>query len=181
MSDTHGPLVWLDLEMTGLDINKHRIIEIATIVTDSDLNIIEEGPSLVIHQDTQVMADMDEWCILQHERTGLTKRVQDSTISVKQAEEETLAFLSKHTKRNASLLCGNSICTDRRFLYEYMPTLESFLHYRMIDVSTVKELARRWAPTVFEGIQKSNTHLALADIRESIDELRYYRQHFVIM
>lgn len=171
-------LVWIDLEMTGLDPDKNKIIEMATIVTDSDLNILAEGPEFVIHENKEVMDAMDEWCTEHHGKSGLTERVLQSKITCAQAEQETLAFLKKWTVPGVSPLCGNSIGQDRRFMVRHMPELEKFFHYRNIDVSSVKELGRRWAPEMVEQHKKSGTHLALHDIRESISELQHYKKHF---
>lgn len=171
-------LVWIDLEMTGLDPEKERIIEIATIVTDANLNVIAEGPVLAIHQSDEVLDAMDEWCTRTHGESGLTQRVRDSSVTESAAEDQTLAFLAGHLKPGVSPLCGNSVGQDRRFLVKYMPRLEAFFHYRNLDVSTVKELARRWRPDVLEGVQKKGTHLALDDIRDSIAELQHYRDTF---
>jgi oligoribonuclease len=172
-------LVWLDMEMTGLDPERERIIEMATIVTDSDLNVIEEGPVLVVHQSDAVLAGMDDWNQRHHGASGLIDRVRASRISEREAEATTLAFLERLVEKKRSPLCGNTIWQDRRFLSRYMPTLESYLHYRMIDVSSIKELVQRWRPDLSAGYTKRNTHTALADIRESIEELRYYREHFL--
>lgn len=172
-------LIWIDLEMTGLDPDNDLIIEMATIVTDSQLNMLAEGPVLAIHQSDEVLAGMDEWNTRQHGGSGLTQRVRDSRITEADAEAQTLAFLEKWLPANTSPICGNSICQDRRFLYRYMPQLEAYFHYRNLDVSTVKELAARWAPELREGFTKGDVHLALADIRESIAELQYYRKHFI--
>ena len=171
-------LVWIDLEMTGLDPETDTIIEIATVVTDSELNIIAEGPELVIHETKEKMDAMDEWCVTHHGESGLTERVINSQISCAQAEQETLAFLKKWTEAGASPLCGNSIGQDRRFLARYMKDLEAHFHYRNIDVSSIKELGRRWAPEMTKGHKKQGTHLAMMDIKESISELQYYREHF---
>ena len=171
-------LVWMDLEMTGLDPEKERIIEIATIVTDADLNTIEEGPVLAVHQSDSLLNSMDEWCTRTHGESGLTQRVRKSRTSEIDAEQQTLEFLQRYLEPGQSPLCGNSIGQDRRFLVKYMPELEAFFHYRNLDVSTVKELARRWRPDVLDGVQKKGSHLALDDIRDSINELRYYREHF---
>jgi oligoribonuclease len=169
-------LVWIDLEMTGLDPLADRVIEIATLVTDSDLNLVAEGPVLAIHQPGDVLAAMDDWNRRTHGESGLLERVRRSTVTAADAEQATLGFLQQHAEAGTSPMCGNSICQDRRFLAREMPALERFFHYRNLDVSTLKELARRWAPAVFAGLQKNSTHLALDDIRESVDELRYYRR-----
>lgn len=170
-------LIWIDLEMTGLNPETDQIIEIATIVTDSELNVLAEGPSMAIHATDEALNAMDEWCTTHHGASGLTQRVRDSLISVQDAEAQTLAFLEQWAEKGASPLCGNSIHQDRRFLVKYMPQLEAYCHYRNVDVSTVKELAKRWAPDVAKGVKKQGAHLALDDIRESIEELKYYREH----
>ncbi|WP_121395267.1 oligoribonuclease [Pseudomonas aeruginosa] len=172
-------LIWIDLEMTGLDPDRDAIIEMATIVTDSDLNTLAEGPVIAIHQPEEILAGMDEWNTRQHGQSGLTQRVRESTVSMAEAEAQTLAFLEQWVPKRSSPICGNSICQDRRFLYRHMPRLEGYFHYRNLDVSTLKELAARWAPQVRESFKKGNTHLALDDIRESIAELRHYRDHFI--
>ncbi|WP_404363936.1 oligoribonuclease [Marinobacter sp.] len=171
-------LVWIDLEMTGLDPEKERIIEMATLITDSDLNLVAEGPVIAVHQPNSLLDAMDEWCRRTHGGTGLTQRVQESRITEAEAEQATLDFLKQHLEPGQSPLCGNSIGQDRRFLVKYMPELEGFFHYRNLDVSTIKELARRWRPDVLDGVKKKGTHLALDDIRDSIDELRHYRENF---
>ncbi len=176
MSFSNENLVWIDLEMTGLDPEKETIIEIATVVTDKDLNILAKGPNLVVHQDKATMDAMDEWCTQHHGASGLTARVLSSQISMEQAEAETIAFLEQYLPAGASPICGNSVGQDRRFLYQYMPKLEAFFHYRYIDVSTIKELARRWKPEALEGFSKTGAHLALDDIMESIAELQHYRK-----
>ena len=171
-------LIWIDLEMTGLDPERNVIIEIATIVTDSELNVLAEGPLLAVHQDEPALALMDEWNTTHHNASGLVQRVRARRTDTAAAEQQTLAFLRAHCAAGASPLCGNSIGQDRRFLVRYMPELERYFHYRNIDVSTVKELARRWRPDLLAGVKKRGRHLALDDIRESIDELRHYRRHF---
>ena len=169
-------LIWIDLEMTGLDPMEDRIIEIATLVTDKNLNVLEEGPSLAINQSEEMLKGMDEWCTTQHGRSGLTDRVKNSSISEATAEAVTIAFLDKYVPQGRSPMCGNSICQDRRFLARWMPELEEFFHYRNLDVSSLKELARRWAPDVCEGFNKESSHLAMNDIKDSIAELQYYRK-----
>jgi len=164
--------------MTGLDPEKERIIEIATIITDSALNTIEEGPVIAVHQSDSLLNSMDEWCTRTHGESGLTQRVRDSRVNEIDAEQQTLEFLQRYLEPSQSPLCGNSIGQDRRFLVKYMPELEAFFHYRNLDVSTIKELARRWRPEVLDGVKKKGTHLALDDIRDSINELRHYREHF---
>ncbi|MDA8789947.1 oligoribonuclease [Pseudomonadales bacterium] len=171
-------LIWIDLEMTGLSPEQDVIIEIATIVTDADLRTIAEGPMLAIHQSDERLAGMDEWNTRQHGGSGLTQRVRESQISMADAEQQTLKFLQKHLEAGHSPMCGNSICQDRRFMARYMPKLEAFFHYRNLDVSTLKELARRWKPEVLNGMKKKSSHLALDDIKDSIEELRYYRGKF---
>jgi len=173
-------LVWIDLEMTGLDPDRDRIIEIATIVTDSQLEVVAEGPVFAIQQPDGVLHAMDDWNRTTHGASGLLERVRSSAITAPQAEELTLEFLQAHADPGASPMCGNSICQDRRFLYREMPRLERFFHYRNLDVSTLKELARRWAPDVLAGMRKESRHLALDDVRESIRELGYYRRTMFI-
>jgi oligoribonuclease len=169
-------LVWLDLEMTGLDPDRDHIIEIATVVTDKELNELAAGPTLAIHAGTEVLNGMDEWNTRQHTSSGLWDRVQASDITIAQAEDETIDFLRDWVPARTSPMCGNSICQDRRFMYRWMPNLEGFFHYRNLDVSTIKELVRRWAPDLLKGFQKNSRHLALEDIRDSIAEMRHYRQ-----
>ncbi|MGE0625011.1 MAG: oligoribonuclease [Pseudomonadales bacterium] len=171
-------LIWMDLEMTGLDPDHDVIIEMATIVTDSDLNVIAEGPVFAIAAPEEKLAAMDEWNQTHHAASGLLERVRKSPVSTLEAEAQTLAFIERHVEKNSAPLCGNSIWQDRRFLARGMPMLESYLHYRIVDVSTVKELARRWRPELVDAFRKENAHTALADIKESIAELRYYREHF---
>jgi len=177
MSDKKTNLIWIDLEMTGLDTLQDEIIEIATVVTDSQLNPLAEGPVLAIHQPDAVLDGMDEWNTRQHAQSGLTQRVRDSRLTVRDAERMTLEFLTQHVEAKASPMCGNSICQDRRFMARLMPDLEAFFHYRNLDVSTLKELASRWAPAVAAGFSKNSAHLALDDIKDSIRELQYYREH----
>lgn len=172
-------LIWIDLEMTGLKTDTDHIIEIATIVTDKHLKILDEGPVIAIHQSDETLAAMDDWNRRQHAGSGLVNRVRASKYTVQQAEKATLDFLTTWIEPGASPMCGNSICQDRRFMAREMPALERYFHYRNLDVSTLKELARRWAPDVFMGYQKLSKHLALDDIRDSIRELEHYRTHFL--
>lgn len=172
-------LIWLDLEMTGLDTATDRIIEIATIVTDANLNVLAEGPVLAIYQPEEVLLQMDKWNQTQHKKTGLLTRVRASQVTEVEAQKITLDFLTQYVDPKKSPLCGNSICQDRRFLHRCMPKLEKFFHYRNLDVSTLKELAKRWNPHVFNGIKKAGKHIALDDIKDSIEELRFYREWFL--
>jgi len=174
-------LIWIDLEMTGLNPDTDVIIEIATIVTDSELNILAEGPSLAVRQAQATMDGMDEWNTRQHGNSGLTARVLASPIDAGEAERQTIAFLEQWVPKGASPMCGNSICQDRRFLWRGMPVLEAFFHYRNLDVSTIKELAKRWRPEIADGVKKNSSHLALDDIRDSIAELQHYRKYFFIL
>ena len=180
-TSAEGRLIWIDLEMTGLDTGRDSILEIATVVTDADLNVLAEGPELAIAHPLAALEAMDEWNRTQHAKSGLWQRVLDSRVSIAEAEAQTLAFLGKWVPANASPMCGNSICQDRRFLHRLMPRLERFFHYRNLDVSTVKELARRWAPEVARGFVKESKHTALSDIRDSIEELRYYRRYMGVL
>jgi oligoribonuclease len=177
MTQDAANLIWIDLEMTGLDTQSDCIIEIATIVTDSKLTVLAEGPVLAMHQPDAVLDGMDEWNTRQHTKSGLTGRVRNSTLNEAQAESQTLAFLAQYVPANTSPMCGNSICQDRRFLARCMPELERYFHYRNLDVSTLKELAMRWSPEIARGFRKESTHLALDDVRDSIRELQYYREH----
>lgn len=181
MNDKLTCLIWIDLEMTGLDTQQDHILEIATLLTDGDLNVIAEGPNLAIHQPDEILAKMDEWNTKQHTQSGLVARIKESKITTRQAEKQTLTFLQQYLPPKTSPMCGNTICQDRRFLARLMPELEAYFHYRHLDVSTVKELARIWAPGVFKGLNKSSKHLALEDIKESIEELRYYRDKIFIL
>jgi len=172
-------LIWMDLEMTGLDPETDLIIEMATIVTDSELNVLAEGPVLAISVPEEALAAMDDWNQTHHSASGLLDRVRKSRISTVEAEAQTLAFVERYAEKDTAPLCGNTIWQDRRFLARYMKTLEGYLHYRNIDVSSLKELVRRWRPELLTGLTKQNAHTALADIRESIAELEYYREHFL--
>lgn len=177
MPKSPSHLVWLDLETTGIDDRSCSILEIATIITDKDLHVVEEGPSLVIHQPDDVLKKMDSWCIDQHGGSGLTEASRTSEVSLHDAAAQTLAFVKKHCLRGKAPMCGNSIGFDRRFIMHHMPKLNSYLDFRNVDVSSFKELVYRWYPGVVEKVVKKSTHRALDDIRESIDEMRFYRQH----
>lgn len=179
MTQDHRNLVWVDLEMTGLEPQTDRIIEIATIVTDAELNIIAEGPVMAIHQSDEVINAMDEWNTQHHGDSGLIERVKNSQIDEVEAGRKTIEFLQQYIAKGVSPMCGNSICQDRRFMANSMIKLEEWFHYRNLDVSTLKELAKRWYPEVMKGFEKKGTHQALDDIRESIEELRYYRSHIL--
>lgn len=179
MTVSANNLIWIDMEMTGLNPEKERIIEIATVVTDSDLNILAEGPVLAVHQSDELLQGMDSWNTRQHNSSGLVARVKESTVTEAEAEALTLEFLRQYVPEGKSPMCGNSVHQDRRFLWRYMPKLESFFHYRLLDVSTLKELALRWAPRVYAGLEKESKHLAIDDVRESIDELKYYRKELL--
>ena len=172
-------LIWVDLEMTGLDPETDRIIEVAVVVTDANLNVLAEGPVYAIHQSNAVLNGMDAWNKGTHGRSGLIDRVKASNITEAMAEDAGIDFLIEHGPRGKSPMCGNTICQDRRFMAKTMPRLEAFFHYRNLDVSTLKELARRWKPELIDGFKKQQKHTALADIMESIDELKYYREHFI--
>jgi len=174
-----GHLIWIDLEMTGLDPDRHVIVEIASVVTDNQLNVVTEGPDLVIHYPDDILSKMEPWSLEHHRASGLLDRIRCSPCTCRQAEEETLEFLSRSCERGESPLCGNSIGQDRRFLFRHMPRLEAFFHYRSIDVSSIKELVKRWYPSL-PPFEKEKPHLALNDIRESISELIYYRKHVFV-
>ncbi len=174
---SEGRLIWIDLEMTGLDTDRDSILEIATVVTDAQLNVLAEGPEFAIGHDLATLEAMDDWNRNQHRKSGLWQRVLEQGVSMAEAEQRTLEFLRTWVAAGASPMCGNSICQDRRFLHRQMPTLERYFHYRNLDVSTLKELARRWAPQVLAGLHKESAHTALSDVRDSIEELRHYRRH----
>ncbi len=177
MSSDENNLIWIDLEMTGLDTLDDDIIEIATIVTDSSLNVLAEGPMLAVYQPEEVLDAMDEWNTRQHNASGLVTRIRNEGVSMREAEMQTLAFLRDYVPAGKSPMCGNSICQDRRFMARQMPELEAYFHYRNLDVSTIKELVRRWSPGILHGVEKASKHLALDDIRDSINELVHYRKH----
>jgi oligoribonuclease len=177
----NGRLIWIDLEMTGLDTGRDSILEIATVVTDSQLNVLAEGPEFAIAHPVATLEAMDEWNRTQHGKSGLWRRVLEEGVPLAEAEARTLAFLREWVGAGQSPMCGNSICQDRRFLHREMPQLERHFHYRNLDVSTLKELARRWAPQVLAGVRKASAHTALSDVRDSIEELRYYRRHLGAM
>ena len=179
MAKSKNNLIWIDLEMTGLDTNNDVIIEIATIVTDGDLNVVAEGPIIAIHQPDNLLDGMDDWNTRQHGKSGLTERVKTSTYTVGDAEQQTLDFLKQYVPAGVSPMCGNSICQDRRFMARLMPELEAYFHYRNLDVSSLKELARRWAPKVEKSFKKNSSHLAMDDVKDSIRELQHYREHLI--
>lgn len=179
MAKSKKNLIWIDLEMTGLDTNNDEIIEIATIVTDADLNVLAEGPIIAIHQPDSILNGMDEWNTRQHGGSGLVERIRNSNVTVTEAEQQTLEFLKQYVPAGTSPMCGNSICQDRRFMARLMPELEAFFHYRNLDVSSLKELARRWAPKVEKSFKKNASHLAMDDVKDSIRELQHYREHFI--
>ncbi|HKW38321.1 MAG TPA: oligoribonuclease [Burkholderiales bacterium] len=179
MAQDQNNLLWLDMEMTGLDPDGDRIIEIAIVVTDAQLNTVSQAPVLVVHQADAVLESMDDWNKSTHARSGLIDKVKASTLTERTAEEQLLAFVTQHVPAKTSPMCGNSICQDRRFLARHMPRLEAHFHYRNLDVSTLKELVKRWKPEIAKGLVKQGKHEALADIHESIGELKYYREHFL--
>ncbi len=179
MAQDNTRLIWVDLEMSGLDPESDRILEVAMVITDQNLDIVAEGPVLVVHQSDALLDSMDSWNKATHARTGLVNRVKASTGAEQAVEQDMLAFLMQFLAACASPMCGNSVCQDRRFLARYMPALQAYFHYRNLDVSTLKELAKRWKPQIMAGFQKQGKHEALADIYESIDELKYYREHFL--
>jgi oligoribonuclease len=181
LTKSENNLIWIDLEMTGLYPATDRIIEIAVIVTDPQLNVRVEGPTLAVHQSNAALDAMDAWNKGTHGRSGLIDRVKASTLDEAQAEAQIIAFLKEHVPAGKSPMCGNSVCQDRRFLANHMPALETFFHYRNLDVSTLKELAKRWKPGIMDGFKKAQAHTAMADIRESIEELAYYREHFLAL
>jgi len=181
MKPNPNHLIWVDLEMTGLNPDKDQIIEIATVVTDRHLNIIAEGPVLAIHQEDSILQGMDDWNTKQHARSGLVERVRNSVLDVREAEAITLDFVMRLVPPNRSPMCGNSICQDRRFMFRSMPKLEQYFHYRNLDVSTVKELAKHWAPSIAKQFKKKSAHLAMDDIKESIAELQHYRNNFFLI
>lgn len=178
-NDTH--LVWVDMEMSGLDPDKDVVLEVALVVTDKDLNLVEEGPVLVIHQSDAVLDAMDSWNKSTHGKSGLVDKVKASPLSEADVENQMIEFMKRHVGERKSPMCGNSICQDRRFMARHLPKLEAYFHYRNLDVSTLKELAARWRPELKDGFKKANNHTALADIHESIEELKYYREHFIRM
>jgi len=179
MAKSKKNLIWIDLEMTGLDTNNDYIIEIATIVTDGDLNVIAEGPMIAIHQSDETLEAMDEWNTRQHGGSGLVDRIRATRVTEAEAEQQTLDFLKEHVPAGVSPMCGNSICQDRRFMARIMPELEAYFHYRNLDVSSFKELARRWAPKVEKSFKKKSSHLAMDDVKDSIRELQHYREHLI--
>jgi len=179
MAKSKKNLIWIDLEMTGLDTNNDYIIEIATIVTDGDLNVIAEGPMIAIHQSDEILNAMDEWNTRQHGGSGLVDRIKATRTTEAEAEQQTLDFLKEHVPAGVSPMCGNSICQDRRFMARIMPELEAYFHYRNLDVSSLKELARRWAPKVEKSFKKKSSHLAMDDVKDSIRELQHYRELFI--
>lgn len=176
--DKQQTLIWIDMEMTGLEPKQDRIIEVATLITDGDLNVLAEGPVLAVHQSDEVLAGMDEWNQRTHGESGLVERVRKSQLNEADVEAQTIAFLQRYAERGSSPMCGNSVHQDRRFMVKYMPSLADFFHYRNLDVSTVKELAKRWRPDVASSYKKQGNHQAMDDIRDSVNELKHYREHF---
>ncbi|WP_296049501.1 oligoribonuclease [uncultured Alteromonas sp.] len=176
MAKNNDNLVWIDMEMTGLDPETCKVLEIATIVTDAQLNVLAEGPVIAVHQPDEILDGMDEWCTRVHGESGLTQRCRDSQLDEDAASQQTIAFLAQYVDAGKSPLCGNTIGQDRRFMVKYMPELEAYFHYRNVDVSTIKELVRRWKPEALDGFTKQGTHQALDDIRESIAEMQFYRE-----
>jgi oligoribonuclease len=172
-------LIWIDMEMSGLNVEEDKILEVAVIITDPDLKVIAEGPVLVVHQEDNILDKMDAWNTATHNKTGLVDKVKKSKLNEFMVENQVIDFLKKYVNKNTSPMCGNSICQDRRFMAKHMPNLENFFHYRNLDVSVFKELAKRWKPELIEGFKKAGKHEALADIMESIEELKYYREHFI--
>ena len=181
MSQNSQNLIWIDMEMTGLRPDVDRIIEVGVVVTDSELNPLDEGMVWVVHQSEDVLKGMDEWNTSTHSRSGLVQKVKDSTLNESQVESNVIQYLSQYVEVNTSPMCGNSICQDRRFMAKWMPALEAFFHYRNLDVSTLKELAKRWSPDILKGLEKHGKHEALADVMESIAELKYYREHLLLV
>ena len=179
MAQDVNNLIWLDMEMTGLNPDTDRIIEVAMVISDSQLETVAESPVLVVHQATSILEGMDDWNKSTHARTGLIEKVKASALNDAEVEEQMVAFLEQHVPANTSPMCGNSICQDRRFMARWMPKLEEYFHYRNLDVSTLKELAKRWKPEILSGIVKQGKHEALADIYESIEEMKYYRENFI--
>jgi len=179
MAQDCNNLIWIDLEMTGLFPDRDRIIEIAVVITDGQLNVLAESPVLVVHQSDEVLNGMDKWNTSTHAKTGLTEKVRASMLDEAEAESQMIAFIQPFVAAKKSPMCGNSICQDRRFMANYMPKLEDYFHYRNLDVSTLKELSKRWKPQIYDGFKKANKHEALADIYESIEELKYYRANFL--
>ena len=179
MAQDPNNLIWIDMEMSGLDPEKDVVLEVAVIITSAQLEVVAEAPVLVVHQPDSVLDGMDDWNRSTHGKSGLTQRVRESVLTEAQVEEQMVAFISQHVPQNVSPMCGNSVHQDRRFMLRYLPKLEAWFHYRNLDVSTLKELARRWKPELLNGLAKHGKHEALADIQESIEELRYYRQHML--
>jgi oligoribonuclease len=179
MAQDNNNLIWIDLEMSGLQPDTDRILEMAVVITDAELNQLAESPVFVVHQSDEVLSGMDAWNKGTHGKSGLIDKVKVSTLTEGDAEAQMIEFLKQYVPANKSPMCGNSICQDRRFMVRYMPKLEAYFHYRNLDVSVFKELARRWKPKIYDGFKKASNHTALADVHESIDELKYYREHFI--